>query len=190
MFKRFIFVLLLSIATVANAVTFQVANDGPVTGYFAGSTAQYSSFMNAKFNIDEWSNTYDNPYVSNRVAIGTEYFWGNYEAGTEVFFTMRVMDTGDWFQSHIPFNDDGINHVYYKAFTDSEGIPSLYVGFEDIAGGGDFDFNDNSIIFQNITPVPEPETYMMLILGLLLVWLSVRSRRDLSHQKGDNVCAQ
>lgn len=177
MIKSALVAMLLLWSSIVSAVSFQVANTGPVTGYFAGSTAVYSSFMNAKFNIPQDPNPYDNPYVSNHVAIGTNYFWGNYEAGTEVFFVLRVMDTHNWFFSNTEFNNDGVDHLYYQAFTDSNGVPSLYVGFEDIYGGGDRDFNDNSIIFQNVTvAVPEPETYAMLLAGLGLIGFSLRKR--------------
>lgn len=170
-------VLMLFSATVP-AAWFQVANDGPVTGYFAGSTAGYSSFMNAKFSDP----SIDNPYVSNRVAIGTQYDWGVHEAGSTVVFALRVMDINEWFYSIPSYNDDGINHIYYQAFTDMNGVPSLYVGFEDLYGGGDLDFNDNSIIFSNIVvvgeipPVPEPETYAMLLIGLGLVGFTAYRR--------------
>lgn len=184
-----VFLVFSIVASTAMAVRFEVANDGPVTGYFAGATAQYSSFMNAKFDTSAMpgsplENPYDNPYVSNHVAIGTNYFWGNYDAGTQVIFNMRVMDTGEWFYSKEDFNSDGLNHMYYHAFVNSEGVPSLYVGWEDIKGLGDKDFNDGAIIFQNvqvadmnIPAVPEPETYVMFLIGLGLVGFTVHRRR-------------
>jgi len=52
-----------------------------------------------------------------------------------------------------------------------DGTKAVYVGFEDILGGGDLDFDDSTAIFTNvqISPVPEPETYAMMIVGLLIV---------------------
>ncbi len=187
-FKSILLAVFMLVMSSSFAVRFQVANDGPVTGYFAGATAEYSSFMNAKFDTSTlpgspMDNPFDNPYVSNHVAIGTNYFWGNYDAGTQVIFNMRVMDTSEWFYSQKEFNSDGLEHLYYQAFTDSNGVPSLYVGWEDIKGLGDKDFNDGSIIFQNvmvdptsIPAIPEPETYMMMLLGLGLIGFTLRKR--------------
>jgi guanyl-specific ribonuclease Sa len=113
---------------------------------------------------------------------------GYVNAGDILTFQMKVLDTGDIWNSNSASNTDGVNHIYSTSFSGDTvlGIPAgTYVGFEDIHGGGDFDYNDQAFIFTNIStlaekhisPVPEPETYAMLLIGLGLVAFTVRSRK-------------
>jgi len=49
--------------------------------------------------------------------------------------------------------------------------PVIFMGFEDLMGGGDMDFNDNMAMFSNVimVPVPEPSAIAMLLAGLGLL---------------------
>jgi hypothetical protein len=77
--------------------------------------------------------------------------------------------------SDVSKNFDGFDHMLSVPFTFQNGVTGLFVGFEDIAFGGDKDFDDVLVLFTNISAVPEPETYAMLLLGLGLI--GVFSRR-------------
>jgi hypothetical protein len=69
--------------------------------------------------------------------------------------------------------------VYSTAFSGDalHGIPAgTYVGFEDLRGGGDFDYGDETFVFTNIAAIPEPETYAMLLVGLGVVESAIRRR--------------
>ena len=64
-------------------------------------------------------------------------------------------------------NLDGIPHAGVDFL--SPGVAN--VGFEDIFGGGDLDYNDNVFQFRGsiaptAAPVPEPLTFMLVTLGL------------------------
>ncbi len=167
--NKIIYVLALMACSfsVHSSMTFQVVDNGNVSGYFQGGTAEYSSLMNAKFS----DGSIDNPYMSNHSAIGTRFDHGYHQAGSQVVFDIHVLDISQWFFSMNRFNDDGINHIHAHNIFLPDGTKAVYVGFEDILGGGDLDFDDSTAIFTNvqISPVPEPETYAMMIMGLLIV---------------------
>lgn len=75
-------------------------------------------------------------------------------------------------------NSDGLDHVkvwtrdqYLADFgaNSLDAIPSDYdyiIGFEDILGGGDEDYNDAIFALQGVTAVPEPVTMTLLATGL------------------------
>ena len=77
-------------------------------------------------------------------------------------------------------NTDGEPHMIawtraeYEAMTGADllvdlGIPADYdwvIGFEDILGGGDEDYNDAIFAVRGITAVPEPVTMTLLATGL------------------------
>lgn len=74
---------------------------------------------------------------------GLQYSLGPWGEGTELVFGLQVNDTGDHWQSGPGSrNSDGVVHgaVTY------EGSCSWLVGFEDLNGGGDRDYND--VVFR------------------------------------------
>ncbi|MDR1854987.1 MAG: DUF4114 domain-containing protein [Azoarcus sp.] len=80
-------------------------------------------------------------------------------------------------------NDDEQEHVvaYYDYWNDGTRDYTL-VGWEDLYGGGDFDYDDLVFLVSNVGPtsaVPEPETLALLLAGGLgLLTPSLRRRRD------------
>jgi len=74
-------------------------------------------------------------------------------AGTELVFGTKVLNTGDEFRMGPGSrNGDGLAH----AVVDFQAEGHAVVGFEDLFGGGDRDYNDNVFDFQGgITPVPD-----------------------------------
>lgn len=64
---------------------------------------------------------------------------GPYATGTELIFGIDVNDTGmHWQSGPAGRNSDGVEHVAATY----EGGCSWLIGFEDLTGGGDLDFND------------------------------------------------
>jgi hypothetical protein len=94
--------------------------------------------------------------------------------GSELIFGINVFDTGDkYFIGPGSRNPDGIHHVA----VDTLGAGSFIVGFEDLFGGGDLDYDDNIFSFEGgLQAVPEPATLSLLALGLIPA-LRRRSRR-------------
>ena len=169
--KKLLIVVALLLSSNVNSATFQVTSNGEVGAYFVGSGALYENQVTANFE----GATVDAPSISNRGTSGDFYSFGVHNAGEQVVFVDHVVDTNNWFYSIDNFNNDGLRHIQYASFI-FEGKPVVLVGFEDILGGGDLDFNDTVVMFTNISAVPEPETYMMLLVGVLLLSLRALKR--------------
>lgn len=108
---------------------------------------------------------------------------GNFAAGTKLdFFLIANGASGgdDVYSTDMSVNPDGINHVVsFAALSGSY----LMIGFEDLLGGGDRDFND--VLFAvdigarnlaALTATPEPATYAMLGTFLALGAWATRRR--------------
>lgn len=169
--------VLLFVSLSVQAVSFTVKNDGPVNAYFAGSSADYESNFLAFIGKGEHQLPFS-VFSNQQASIGDFKSMGEFQAGDYFIPVLQVITTGDFFWSNPESNSDGLNHVFASSFQLPDGTSAVLIGFEDIRGGGDLDFNDHMAIFTNIeiAPVPEPETYLMLLIGLLLVIYVVRKR--------------
>lgn len=87
-------------------------------------------------------------------------------------------------------NPDGLQHMVAFAVPDS---PYLLLGFEDLYGGGDLDYNDivyvidiGEVNVQNLVAAPEPAFWMMMaMVGATGVWF-YRRRHDTDAD--DHIC--
>jgi len=81
---------------------------------------------------------------------------------------------GDNFFSHDDLNVDGVRHVgIYDTGAANNG---LVFGWEDLYGGGDFDYNDMIVSATDVSiDVPEPST--IALLGLAALGLRLRKRK-------------
>jgi len=99
--------------------------------------------------------------------------------GDELIFGIRVLNTGDTFFMG-PASRNADNVIHNRVITDFDaGVYGIgtYVGFEDLFGGGDQDFDDNAFLFTGgITAVPEPVTIVLLGIGLGAARLTRRRR--------------
>lgn len=142
-----------------------VATAGEVILTFLSKTAAYSNDLYLQGTPDS--------ILNNQTATpGTQYSLGFFQAGAEIAFTMFVKNTGfAYYTGSASLNPDNFIHAAY----DITSGQSLNIGFEDLFSGGDKDYDDLVFSLSNVSvgyatpPVPEPETYGMLMAGLLLI---------------------
>jgi len=142
-----------------------VQNEGIVTVTFQGSNAGYTSTLYLG----------ETALFSTNSRAGSSLSLGNFTAGTELSFRLEVQNTGMAFFTGIGANNiDGVAH----AMVENMGEGSTMVGFEDLKGGGDRDYNDLVFTFTNTTTEenkiqgklltnPEPATIVLFGSGLL-----------------------
>lgn len=123
-------------------------------------------------------------FTNQTTAVGTTLNLGHVAAGTELVFGIYVRETGrTYFTGPGARNPDGVAHAVVD-----NGLPPQYlpygpvppgmfaVGFEDIFGGGDLDYNDLAFAFGYApAAVPEPAALGLLTLGAVAA--AVRRRR-------------
>lgn len=148
------------------------ATAGEVVVTFLSKTAKYSNDLYLQGSL----NSQGSPSIilNNQTAIsGQQFSLGSFEAGAELVFRMFVNNTGHTFYNGLASNNpDNKLHAAYEVKPNN----SVIVGFEDLYKGGDKDYDDLVFSLSNVkvgqfipTPVPEPETYVMMAAGLLLL---------------------
>lgn len=161
--------------------SFTATTTGEIGAYFFPVTAGYTNTLSLSVNgvvtPESSAGVLDNQTSS----VGDFVVLGYANAGDVLTFQLNVLTIGDTWYSNRSSNIDGVNHVFTTPFSGdaANGIPlGTYVGFEDLYGGTDLDYDDGAYVFTNVSvsPVPEPGTYAMLLVGLGLVGFSMRRR--------------
>ena len=119
-------------------------------------------------------------YIATNNNIGYTVNLGSFSAGTELVFGIYVTNTGYTFSMGPGSrNPDGLMHATVDFI--APGVAN--VGFEDLYGGGDMDYNDNIFQFRgSIAPdpgsnVPEPASMALFGIGGLAMAFARRNKR-------------
>lgn len=161
----------------AQPYTFVATSTGFVTGYFAGSTATYTNEVSMLVNGVATGFYGLNNQTS---AYGDSFNFGPVVQGDVLVFVLKNLvpsNVGPWC-SQTSLNSDSVNHVYsYNYAGDANMIAGTYVAFEDLNNGGDFNYNDVSFVFANVSEVPEPASVALLGIGLLGLGMNRRKKQ-------------
>jgi hypothetical protein len=121
-----------------------IATGGDVVVTFDSNDAAYTNelFLEGALG-DELGVLFNNKTTT----VGTSKNLGSFEAGTELVFKLIVRETGDAFYT----GDDSrnVDNLIHATVQDREG--QVLIGFEDVFGGGDFDYNDLMFAFTNVS---------------------------------------
>ncbi len=153
-----------------------VAETGEVTATFLGSNAGYFNSLHLQ--------TPDNilgTIFNKNTDVGITVSLGTFDADTELLFRLHVHNTGlDFFTGDAARNPDGLPHAL--ALTNFDQLSGLYftdIGFEDLYGGGDKDYNDFVFRLTNvIDPIYIPEPAALALMGFGLAGIGYRRHRS------------
>ena len=102
-----------------------------------------------------------------------------------VYDGINLPNTNYFFSGSVANNSDAKGwadgQIHAQLLQQQVGLNSYLVGFEDTwLGNGttsDKDFNDMVFLFEGVSAVPEPETYLLMLTGLGVVVAGARKRR-------------
>ena len=102
-----------------------------------------------------------------------------------VYDGINLPNTNYFFSGSVANNSDAKGwadgQIHTRLLQQQVGLNSYLVGFEDTwLGNGttsDKDFNDMVFLFEGVSAVPEPETYLLMLTGLGVVVAGARKRR-------------
>lgn len=152
--------------------SFVAATSGRLVAWYTGAVGGLTVLAGASINGVDGT-----PGLNNHAAgrqYGDTYVMGDVKVGDTVSFFIQVVD-GARYSTDPARNGDGVNHAWWAAYAGDALVPAgLNVAFEDLNGGGDLNYHDHSFVFQ-ITAVPEPAGWALLLGGL--AGLAARRRR-------------
>lgn len=144
-----------------------VATGGEVTAFFVDSEAGFNSTISLN------SPCCSSEFFPNHATVGgTSISLGTFAAGTPVVLRQHVVTTDDnWFTGPASSNVDDVVHAGIGSWGADSSIPAngILVGFEDLFGGGDLDYNDLRLVLTGVRPQQVPEVPTVLLLGVGLV---------------------
>lgn len=150
-----------------------VQNTGDVVATFQNSYAGVNNLL----LLASPPNNLGVIFEVNVTPAGTMVNLGAFTAGTELIFELNNQHGGIFFDGPASRNPDNVAH----AIVDYQHAPGqTFVGFEDIFGGGDRDYNDLQFTLSDVTSVPtsvpDGGTTTAMLLGTAVLFLAVLRR--------------
>jgi hypothetical protein len=146
-----------------------VAETGNVTATYLGYTAKISNDLYLQTPNTGLGIIFNNLTTP----VSTTFNLGTFTAGTELIFRLQAAESRfgkadgpfNYYTGPADRNPDGIAHAKVD---DQYAYNTTYVGFEDVFGGGDLDYDDLKFSFTNTRTetLPEPATLLLLGSGL------------------------
>ena len=157
--------------TIAPTATLTAIATGDITGYFYSASAGDTDYVGI---YDVTTGAFSGWFFDNQsTPVGTAQNFGHVNAGDTLVVELENTNLdNEIFATDPSYSADGVNHGYVTTFSGDKGIfpAGLYIGMEDLPNGSsDFDYNDDTFIFTNISDpaVPEPNTLALLGTGVL-----------------------
>lgn len=153
--------------TPAPPSSFTAATSGLLVAYYTGAAGGFTNLVGARINGVDGTPGLDN----HASAYGQTFVLGAVSAGDNLVFFIDANSGAARYYSDVSLNSDGVNHVWAAPFAGDAKVPAgTNLAFEDLPSGGDFNYNDHSFVYQ-ITAVPEPASWALLLAGAAgLAW--------------------
>ena len=147
-----------------------VQQTGNVVATFQDSFAGYNNLL----LLASPPNSLGAIFEVNVTSSGTTVNLGVFTAGTQLFFELNNQHGGLFFTGGANRNPDNVTH----AIVDYQYAPGqTLVGFEDMFGGGDHDYNDLRFTLSNVTgSVPDGGSTLAMLLGSAVLMIVFHRR--------------
>ena len=141
--------------------SFTATANGQLLAYYTGAAGGFTNLVGARINGVDGAIGLTNQGS----AYGQTFVLGTVSAGDSLVFFIDVNAGSARYYTDPALNADGVSHAWSSPYAGDALVPAgINIAFEDLPGGGDFNYRDHSIVFQ-ISAVPEPAGWLLMLGG-------------------------